>query len=270
MRKEELSGRENRPVSTSLRNRFQFCRGPAGTRHTIKSFTLIELLVVIGIIAILITMLLPALRTAKEKGHQITCAGNLKQIGLAANMYANDYDEFYPHAGVVDNAPWCWPTWDFWLKPYLGKGDYLFVWAEIVAKYRSPVFECPSDKTTIKTGCEVLGHRSYVPNGKIIKCLDTAHGLYGSIRRSQIRTSMSSKFLLADAHMGYGYQQGGYAMSAERYEYWFDTTGTYGNWYAAYGLTSLFLKFHGSGANALLADGHVQLVRQPEFQALTW
>lgn len=57
-----------------------------------KGFTLIELLIVISIIAILAALLLPALRTAKEKGRETLCKSNMKQIGLAITMYSSDND----------------------------------------------------------------------------------------------------------------------------------------------------------------------------------
>jgi prepilin-type N-terminal cleavage/methylation domain-containing protein len=61
-----------------------------------SAFTLIELLVVIAIIAILAAILFPVFAQAREKARQATCVSNLKQLGTACLMYAQDFDETYP------------------------------------------------------------------------------------------------------------------------------------------------------------------------------
>ncbi len=69
------------------------------------AFTLIELLVVIAIIAILAAILFPVFAQAREKARQTTCISNLKQIGLALQMYAQDADETYPEYSDTRPCP---------------------------------------------------------------------------------------------------------------------------------------------------------------------
>jgi prepilin-type N-terminal cleavage/methylation domain-containing protein/prepilin-type processing-associated H-X9-DG protein len=106
--------RRHRALSASPRrftNSLQFqnrlpskCEDTGGMRCTRTAFTLVELLVVIAVIAILAALLLPALSKAKESARRTRCASNLRQVLLAASMYADENDGRFP-AQPSDGRP---------------------------------------------------------------------------------------------------------------------------------------------------------------------
>jgi len=77
-------------------------------------FTLVELLVVIGIIALLISILLPSLARAREAGQRTKCLSNLRQLGMAFTMYTNENEQSYPRpaGGVAGGVPEDWIHWE--------------------------------------------------------------------------------------------------------------------------------------------------------------
>lgn len=111
------------------------------------AFTLIELLVVIAIIAILASMLLPALAGSKEQGRKTRCFSNVHQIMVATLLYAEENNDALPHGFTIyDNPP-----------PGLGPSRS---WDQYVLPYGAtlPVIKCPSHKK---------GSRHYWTNGNI-------------------------------------------------------------------------------------------------------
>jgi len=135
----------NRPLMASQRSRcsalpedISFVRLSMNRTIPSRAFTLVELIVVIGIIALLISILLPSLNRARESARKVTCGSNLRQIGLGLRMYAQDFKgQLFP----VDRY-----YTEIFMK-YLGdKANYLLPGAAQKAIYGgSPYLTCPSN-----------------------------------------------------------------------------------------------------------------------------
>jgi len=210
--------------------------------RTRKGFTLIELLVVIAIIAILAAILFPVFAKAREKARQASCSSNLKQIGLAAMAYVQDYDETYaaaswaePSSKLMNNCGFLETYFTEYLEPYTKN---------------SQVFICPSDSDANNSGspCRWPGlKRSYNMNVNLV-------GGGGGIKTAAI-DDVSGTIYMSDSGAGpyfgiggrwYGYYSGVQAGEAE-------------TWNAPYYWVSYR---HSEGSNVMYADGHVKWLRQ--------
>lgn len=132
------------------------------SRHA-YAFTLIELLVVIAIIAILASLLIPALARAKDKGQATKCANNARQLVMAAGMFEVDnqvYPIGWPPADMMNLNPL--PLWYRTLQPYVGKRE---------TNNGGGIFVCPSSVQRRANGSQTeggfLGWLAYAQNGYI-------------------------------------------------------------------------------------------------------
>ncbi|MCK4292506.1 MAG: type II secretion system protein [Planctomycetes bacterium] len=144
-----------------------------------RAFTLIELLVVIAIIALLMAILLPALRRARDQAKEVVCKSNLRQVGLGAGFYAEEWDLYIPRGlGGGSGQAWFQLFMPFLAQKPSGR-DYRSV----------DIYRCPSYPDKEQTVCYVVngwdftdssdrnGHEILKPS-KLTECRQRARTIY--------------------------------------------------------------------------------------------
>src|SRR5262245_49610645 len=136
------------------------------SRHAIRpGFTLIEMLVVIAVIAILVSLLLPAVQWTREAANRTQCANNLKQIALAMHQYEHDFKSLPPSRILLPDLSSS-GTWAVLILPYMEQGNLYKEWKLDTPYYKQserarttpvPNYFCPTRRDHQMAGLSIAG-----------------------------------------------------------------------------------------------------------------
>jgi prepilin-type N-terminal cleavage/methylation domain-containing protein/prepilin-type processing-associated H-X9-DG protein len=119
---------------------------------TRRGFSLIELLIVVAIIAILISILGPAMASSRRSANATTCLSQMREIGMATTAYMMDNDDYFPrssHSALANNVM----PWGYAIVPYLGQGQYTGPGADWDQLFNK-LYRCRAD---LRTDCWSYG-----------------------------------------------------------------------------------------------------------------